>query len=210
MRRLAAIAAVGVGLASAALADAPPSHYEITPLTKADVDLYFSVMRPAVAYIQNAKGEDRAAIDYMKKNHGNPQFPAAPNVSAINGMPTQAQMAEMNKEMADYTKKTEKPREYMSRAMTLGNYDEEIAKQRHIAAKYDAVKDPIETGMDEITGAVGDCGGDCGPAIKPTAAQKALWKKEDDVVRANTAFLKPYAPEILKLRKALHDVEIGQ
>ena len=33
MKRLAVVAAFGMGLVSAAFADAPPTHYDITPLT---------------------------------------------------------------------------------------------------------------------------------------------------------------------------------
>ena len=42
MKILAAAMAFGLAMGSVAYADAPPSHYDITPLTKADVDLYLS------------------------------------------------------------------------------------------------------------------------------------------------------------------------
>lgn len=198
--------ALAVFVGSAAFADAPPSHYMITPLNKADVDLYLSVMRPAAAYVQNAKGEDRAAIDYMKQTHGNPKLPEPPKVPTFTHAPTRAELAAMQKAMADYQRQIQKPQEYMTRVATLASYDEEIAKQKHIEAQYDAVKDPIESGMATITGEGASCGGDdCAPA-NPTAGQKALWKKEDDVAKANVVFLKPYAPEIVRLRKVLHDV----
>ena len=74
MKILAAAMAFGLAMGSVAYADAPPSHYDITPLTKADVDLYLSVMRPASAYVANPQGEDKAAVEYMRANHGNPKI----------------------------------------------------------------------------------------------------------------------------------------
>jgi hypothetical protein len=178
----------------------------ITPLNRADVDLYLSVMRPAAAYVQNASGEDRAAIDYLKQSHGNPKLPEPPKVPTFTHAPTQAELAAMQKAMADYQKQIQKPQAYMIRAATLASFDEEIAKQKHVEAQYDAVKDPIESAMAAITGEGASCGGDdCGSA-NPTAAQKILWKKEEDVAKANVVLLKPYSPEIVRLRKVLHDV----
>jgi hypothetical protein len=204
MKRLAALAAFGLAFGSAAVADAPPSHYDITPLTKADVDLYLSVMRPASAYVANLKGEDKAAVEYMHSNHGNPKIPKTPN---FNHPPTQAEIAALQKAMDDYTKKSQKPQQYMARVATLSSYDEEIARQHHVEKQYDAVKDPIESAMAGIEGTGGSCGGDdCAPTQHPTAAQLALWKKEEQVSKANVAFLRPYAPEIERLKKPLHDV----
>jgi hypothetical protein len=198
--------AFGLLIVSAAFADAPPSHYDMTPLNKADVDLYLSVMRPAAAYVQGAKGDDRTAIDYMKQNHGNPKLPEPPKVPNFNHVPTQAEIAAMQKSMDDYQAKIQKPRQYMTRAATLAGFDEEIARQKHIETQYDAVKNPIESAMAAMTGEGASCGGDdCGPA-NPTAAQKTLWKKEEDVAKANITFLKPFAPEIMRLRKVLNDV----
>jgi len=211
MKRLAAALAFGLAFGSAARADAPPSHYDVTPLTKADVDLYLSVMRPASAYVANPKGEDKAAVDYMRSNHGNPKTPEPPKVPNFNGRaPTPAELAAMQKAMDDYTKKIQKPQEYMTRVATLAAYDDEIARQRHIEKQYDAVKDPIESAMAGIEGTGASCGGDdCAPTQHPTAAQRALWKKEEEVGKANVAFLRPYAPEIARLKKPLHDVMLG-
>ena len=180
MRTLAAAMAFGLAMGSVAYADAPPSHYEITPLTKADVDLYLSVLRPASAYVANLKGEDKAAVDYMHSNHGNPKMPEPPKVPNFNHAPTQAELAAMQKAVDDYTKQIQKPQAYMTRAATLGSYDEEVARQKHVEQQYDAVKDPIESAMAAITGEGGSCGGDdCAPTQHPTAAQLALWKKEE-------------------------------
>ncbi|HEY8950045.1 MAG TPA: hypothetical protein VIM56_14265 [Rhizomicrobium sp.] len=208
MKRLAAGLAFATIFGGAAFADAPLSHYAITPLTKADVDLYLSVMRPASAYVANLKGEDKAAVDYVHSNHGNPKMPEAPKVPDFGGQPpTPAQMAAMQKAMDDYNKKIQMPQKYMGRAATLASYDEEVARQHHVEKQYDAVKDSIESAMAAITGEGGSCGGDdCGPTEHPTAAQLALWKKEEDVAKANVAFLRPYAPEIMRLKKPLHDV----
>ena len=210
MKRLAVVAALGVGLASTAFADAPPSHYDITPLTKADVDLYLSVMHPASAYLANLKGEDKAAVYYLHSNHGNPKMPEPPKIPNFgNRAPTPSEMAAMQKAMDEYNKKIQKPQAYMARAAALASYDEEIARQHHIEKQYDAVKEPIESAMAEIDGIGGSCGGeDCAPS-HPTAAQQALWKKEEQVGKANVAFLRPYAPEIERLKKPFHDVMFG-
>ncbi|HEY2032283.1 MAG TPA: hypothetical protein VGH02_01215 [Rhizomicrobium sp.] len=208
MKHLAATLAFGLTLGSAALADAPPSHYMVTPLTKADVDLYLSVMRPASAYVANLKGEDKAAVEYMHSNHGNPKMPEPPKVPDFgNRAPTAAELAAMQKAMEDYSKKTQLPQKYMARVAVLASYDDEIAKQHHVEKQYDAVKDPIESALAVITGEGASCGGDdCAPTQHPTAAQLALWKKEEDVGKANVAFLRPYVPEIERLKKPLHDV----
>jgi hypothetical protein len=188
-----------------ASADAPPGHYDVTPLNKADVDLYLSVMRPAAAYVQNPSAEDRAAIAYMKQNHGNPKVPDPPKVPHYDHAPTPAEMAVLQKATDDYQKQIAKPQEYMARVSTLAAYDDVIAKQHHVEKQYDAVKDPIESALAAMIGEGGSCGGnDCGPP-NPTAAQLALWKKEEDVAKASATFLKPYAPEIVRLRKILHD-----
>jgi hypothetical protein len=210
MKILAAAMAFALMTGSAAYADAPPSHYDITPLTKADVDLYLSVMRPAAAYVQNPSPQDRAAIAYMKQNHGEPKMPEPPKVPQYSGSPTPEQMAALQKAMADYQEKIKQPEDYMTRAATLASYDDVIAKQKHVDAQYEAVSNPVESAITQITGEGASCGGDdCGPA-NPTAAQKALWKKEEEVANANAVFLKPYAPEIVKLRKVLHDVMTGK
>jgi hypothetical protein len=210
MKILAAAMALALMTGSAAYADAPPSHYDITPLTKADIDLYLSVMRPAAAYVQNPSPQDRAAIAYMQQNHGNPKVPEPPKVPQFSGPPTPAQMAALQKAMSDYEAKTKQPTEYMTRVATLASYDDVIAKQKHVEAQYDAVRDPVESAITQYTGAGASCGGDdCGPA-NPTATQTALWKKEGEVTKANAAFLKPYAAEIIKLRKVLHDVMTGK
>ena len=208
MRRLVAVVAFGLAWGPAAFADAPPSHYDITPLTKADVDLYLSVMRPASAYVANLKGEDKAAVEYMHSNHGNPKMPEPPRVPDFGGRaPTPAELATMQKAMDDYNRKIQMPQQYMARAATLASYDEEVARQHHVEKQYDAVKDPVESAMAGIEGTGASCGGDdCAPTQHPTAVQLALWKKEEQVSKANVAFLRPYAPEIEKLKKPLHDL----
>lgn len=208
MKRLAAAVAFATISGGTAFADAPPSHYDITPLTKADMDLYLSVMRPASAYVANLKGEDRAAVEYMHSNHGDPKMLEPPKVPDFgNRAPTPAQLAAMQKAMDDYNKKSQLPQKYMARAAILASYDDEIARQHHVEKQYDAVRDPIESAMTGIEGTGASCGGnDCAPTEHPTAAQRALWNKEEQVGKANVAFLRPYAPEIEKLKKPLHDV----
>jgi hypothetical protein len=207
MRGLAAALALLL-FAAPALADAPPSHYDLTPLTKADIEFYLSVLRPAAAYVQSPNADDRAAIAYMRQNHGSPKLPDPPQVPAFNGAPTAAQMAALQAAMADYQKKIALPNKYMTRAAQLASYDNEIARQRHVEKQYDDVRSPIESAIAAYTGAVGSCGGDCGEA-HPTAAQVALWKKFDMVAKANVAFIKPWAAEITRLRKVLQDVMLG-
>jgi hypothetical protein len=208
MKRLAAAVAFGLAFGPAAFADAPPSRYDVTPLTKADMDLYLSVMRPASAYVANLKGEDKAAVEYMHSNHGNPKMPEPPKVPDFGGRaPTPAELAAMQKAIDDYNKKIQMPQKYMSRAAMLASYDDEVARQHHVEKQYDAVKDPIESALAAIEGTGASCGDDdCAPTEHLTAAQKALWKKEEDVDKANVVFLRPYAPEIEKLKKPLHDV----
>lgn len=208
MRCLIVAVLAGAVFALPAFADAPPSHYDVTPLTKTDMELYLSVMRPAAAYVANPNAEDRAAIAYMKSNHGDPKPPEPPKMPDFGtSPPTQAQLAAMQKAMDDYNKKIQKPMQYSSRAAVLASYDDEIAKQRHVETQYDGIRNAVENAMAQIQGTGASCGGDdCGPTEKPTATQLALWKKEEQVAKANVAFVRPYAPEIVKLKKPLHDV----
>lgn len=207
MRGLAAALAVLL-LAAPALAEAPPSRYDLTPLSKADVDFYLSILRPAAAYVQSPNADDRAAIAYMRQNHGSPKFPDPPKMP--DHAPSPAELAAMQKAMADHQAKIALPNRYMTRAAQLASYDDEVARLHHVEQQYDAVRSPIEAAIAAYSGAVASCGGnDCGVA-HPTPAQLALWKKEDAVAKANVAFIRPWAAEIIRLRKVLHDIMLGQ
>ena len=186
--------------AGAAVADPPPRHYEVTPLTQADVDFYLSIKRAGADCVTHATGADREALDIMRKNHGVLKIAAMPE---IKGNPTPQQLADLQKNMAAISAQADANGKIQTRVAALAECDETIAQKRGVKAHYDELRDVIEEAV-PMQGDVGaSCGGDdCGPA-HPTAAQVALWKKEADVMTADRTLLKPHAEEIRRLQKTL-------
>jgi hypothetical protein len=187
-------------LVGAAVADPPPSHYEVTPLSQGDVDLYLSIKRAGADCVTHATGPDREALDIMRKNHGVLKIAAMPE---IKGNPTPQQLADLQKNMAAISAQAAHNTDIESRAAALSACDETIAQKRGVKGHYDDLRAVIESAV-PMQGDVGaSCGGDdCGPA-HPTAAQLALWKKEGDVTTADRALLKPHAEEIRRLQKTM-------
>lgn len=194
------VAAALIAAIAPALADAPPSHYEVTPLTAADVDFYLSIKRAGADCVTHATGPDKAALDVMRKNHGVLKIDAMPE---IKGNPTPAQLADLQKNMAKISAEADANGKIQTRAAALSQCDETIAARRNAKPHYLELKEAIEAAV-PMQGDIGaSCGGDdCGPA-NPTAAQKALWKKEEDVSKANRALLAPHAAEIRMLQKTM-------
>ena len=202
MLRVAAFAAATlvVLIASPALADAPPSHYMITPLSQAEVGFYLSIKRAGADCVTHATGPDKEALDIMRKNHGALKIDAMPN---IKGNPTPAQLADLQKNMAKISAEAEYNGKIQARVAALSQCDETIAAKRNVKPHYLEIKEAIEEAVPMQGGGVGSCGGDdCGPA-NPTAAQKALWKREEDVQKANRALLAAHAAEIRALQKTM-------
>ncbi|HXC57346.1 MAG TPA: hypothetical protein VNU97_18745 [Rhizomicrobium sp.] len=201
MRMLAAAVLALLALSRVpALADAPPSKYMVTPLTQADVDFYLAIKRPGADCVTHATGADKEALDIMRKNHGVLAIAAMPQ---IKGNPTPAQLAQLQADMGKISAQAEYNGKIETRVAALSMCDETIAQKRGVKAHYLEIKEAVEEAVPMQGDIGGSCGGDdCGPA-NPTAAQKALWKKEEDVARANRALLKPQADEIRKLQKTM-------
>ena len=199
MRAAVIFAALVLSIA-AARADAPPKHYDITPLSPADVDFYLSIKRAGADCVTHAAGPDKQALDIMRKNHGVLKIAAMPE---IKGNPTPQQLADLQKNMAAISAQATANGQIETRATALSMCDETVAQKRGQKAHYDEVREAIESAV-PMQGDIGaSCGGDdCGPA-NPTPAQQALWKKEEDVAKANRVLLKPHADEIRKLQKTL-------
>jgi len=202
MHRIAAFVATTliVWAAAPALADAPPSHYEITPLRQADVDFYLSIKRAGADCVTHASGPDKEALDIMRKNHGVLKIDAMPQ---IKGDPTPAQLSDLQKNMTKIGAEADYNGKIQARVAALSQCDETIAARRNARPHYLEIKEAIEAAV-PMQGDIGaSCGGDdCGPA-NPTAAQKALWKKEEDVSKANRALLAPHAAEIRALQRTM-------
>ena len=198
--RIALVAAILSLTAAAALADAPPKHYDITPLSQADVDFYLSIKRAGTDCVAHASGPDKEALDIMRKNHGILKIPAMPE---IKGNPTPQQLADLQKNMAAISAQANANGQIQTRAAALSSCDETVAQKRGQRAHYDEVREAIESAV-PMQGDIGaSCGGnDCGPA-NPTPAQQALWKKEEDVSKSNRALLRPHADEIRRLQKTM-------
>ena len=199
-----AVLAVGV-LMSAARAAAGP--YDAAPLAKSDVDLYVSVMKQAADHVSHATGADKDAIAYMRKYHGNPPAAQPPNFDMSNASdPKQA--AAMMKAMQEYSKKAELTSAILARATTLSQYDEEVAKQRHVQAHYDDVK-AIIVSLVGTGAAAASCGGsDCGGPM--TKAQIEAGKKWDAARAMDKKTLAPYAAQIEALQHQLSDFFYGR
>ncbi|HJW39869.1 MAG TPA: hypothetical protein VJ476_01425 [Rhizomicrobium sp.] len=199
MSKTLAVLATIMAFAAPALADAPPSHLDVTPLVQADVDFYLAIKRAGADCVNHASGADREALDIMRKNHGVLKMPAMPD---IKGNPTPQQLAYLQKNMAAISAQASRNSAIETRAAALSSCDEAIAQKRGVKPRYDALRGVIESAVPMNEGAVGSCGGDCG-AANPTAAQRALWKREEDVMNADRTLLKPHADEIRKLQKTL-------
>jgi len=191
-------------------ADAPPSRYDVNVLTQDDIGLYLAIMRAAVDHTQHLPPADKEAIDFVRKNrnNSNPANVAMPSLPS-DRMPSEAEMDAFKKALAEQSGRAQKVSGYYSRAAALSQYDEEIARQRNVLARYDGIKGAV-TSVVGIYAAHASCGGsDCGPGTRPTAAQLALWKKEADVQKANEALLKPHEPEISRLQRVLASMTGG-
>jgi hypothetical protein len=158
-------------------------NYDVTPLSEADVDLYLEVMRGAADHIAQATGDDRAALDFVRANHGN--IPSAQD-----------------------TQNAQETTMLLTRAMNLSNYDETIADRRGVKRRYDSIKEAVD-GQVGMTAAGASCGGNCGNGT-PTAAQIELGQKEDAAHRADEVVLTPHKTEILALQNQVHGFMYGR
>jgi hypothetical protein len=149
-------------------------NFDTTPMTQADVDLYISVMQAAAAYIKNPSASDQAALDFTKQVNGGKVTTAI--------TPAQAQM--------------------LARAATLAQYDMEIAKQRGISKRYEAIRGTVE-GLVGMT-ACPTCSGDGGGPV--TQQQKDQAAQEDAAHKADMVLLQPHSDEIVALQKQIRGV----
>jgi hypothetical protein len=85
--RFAFVAALAAPLlfAAASAGEAAFPDYEVTPLTKADLDLYLGIMHAAADHNAHLTADDKAAVDLTIQIQKHPPPP-------ITGMPTPAQM----------------------------------------------------------------------------------------------------------------------
>jgi hypothetical protein len=189
MKRLAMLAAALL-MPFAALAAA---NYETTPMTQADMDLYLSIMRAAADHNSHLSAADQAALKYMQDiGKHPPQEPA--------GMPTQAQMQQM-----------EKNAQLASRATQLIMYDDTIAQQRGVQAQYDGIKGVVED-LVMWGGPSGgaDCGGGCGGDAHPTTGQLQLDRQMQATRKADWPLIQPHVAEIKQLKKKVSDLLANQ
>jgi hypothetical protein len=141
-----------------------------TPLTEADIDLYIDIMKTAADKVTNATGQDRAAINLMKQmSSGQPSGTVTPDQTTL-----------------------------LVRGTQLAQIDEQIAAQRGVQPRYDAIRGVIE-------GLVGpmvctSCSGD-GGAQPASAAQQQEWAAEEAVQKTDLQLLQPNSAEITSLQK---------
>jgi len=150
-----------------------------TPLTQSDIDLYLDIMRAAADKITNATGQDRAALDLMKQvNSGKTNGAMTPDQAAL-----------------------------LAHAAQLAQIDEQIAAQRGVQPRYDAIRGVIE-GLVGIE-ACASCSGD-GGAQAASAAQQQEWAAEEAVLKTDLAMLQAHSAEITSLQKQVRGVLTNQ
>jgi len=192
MRLTLSAALAGTVLLGTAMAgEALLPDYDVTPLTKADVDFYLDIMRAAAGHNAHLTGDDKAAVDFTIQIQKHP--PSEPK-----GPLTQADMAPMLRNA-----------NLGARAAELASYDEKIAEQRGVPKRYEAVKNEIETVLPQITGDGGSCGGDCTPPGGFSAAVLAKAKKEEAASKADRPLIAPHAAEIKVLKKQISGFMFG-
>ncbi|MGH6870842.1 MAG: hypothetical protein ACREHE_04975 [Rhizomicrobium sp.] len=179
--RLAALALLGALIAAPSLAAPPVPDFAVVPMTQADVDLYLGILRAAAAHNQHLTGDDKLAVDLSIQS----QKGAMPKMDP-------SRMANL-----------------MARAAILASYDEEVAKQRGVSARYDAIKNEMETVLAQVTGIGGSCGGDCSPPGGFSAAVLARAKKEQAAADADKPLVKPHVAEIKALKKQIGGFMFG-
>ncbi|MGN6514791.1 MAG: hypothetical protein ACTHLR_03005 [Rhizomicrobium sp.] len=186
------ISVIAASLLLAVPALAGGIDYNVTPLTQADVDLYMSIMRAAAQHNTHLTGDDKAAVAYAVSLQKTPPKPRT-------GMPSAAEIKQM-----------ERNAQLAARSADLASYDEVIAKQRNVEARYDGIKSEVEQVYARSTGlGLASCGGDdCGGKL--TAAQIAMGKKTEAALKADEPLVKPHVAEIKTLKRQIGGFMFGQ
>jgi hypothetical protein len=141
-----------------------------TPLTEADIDLYLDIMKAAADRVTNATGQDRAALDLLRQvNSGKTTGALTPDQAAL-----------------------------LAHAAQLTQVDEDIAAQRGVKSRYDAIRGVIEGLVGTM--ACASCSGD-GGAQAASAAQQQEWAAEQAVMQTDQKLLQPHSAEIVSLQK---------
>jgi hypothetical protein len=167
--------ASGGGSSDSAAEQAAANALKTTPLTEADIDLYLDIMRAAADKITNATGQDRAALDLMKQvNSGKTNGALTPDQAAL-----------------------------LARVAQLAQIDEQIAAQRGVQPRYDAIRGVIE-GLVGIQ-ACPSCSGDGGTQAA-SAAQQQEWATEEAVLKTDLAMLQAHSAEITSLQKQVRGI----
>jgi hypothetical protein len=167
-------ASSGGGAATSVAKQGPVPNFDTTPLSQSDVDLYIDVMTAAANYIKNPSTSDRAAMDFSA------QVTAGKVTTAIS--PAQAQM--------------------LARTATLAQYDMEIAKQRGISNRYEAIRGAVEGLVGMM--ACPTCGGDGGTT--PVSQTQGDLTARQSAQKIDLSLLQPHSAEIISLQKQVRGI----
>jgi hypothetical protein len=167
-------AGAGGGAAVSAAKEGPVPNFDTTPLSQADVDLYIDVMTAAANYVKNPSANDRAAMDFAA------QVNSGKVTTAVS--PAQAQM--------------------LARTAVLAQYDMEIAKQRGISARYEAIRGAVEGLVGMM--ACPTCGGDGG--TMPVSQGQNDQTARQSAQKTDLALLQPHSAEIISMQKQVRGV----
>jgi hypothetical protein len=159
----------------APVANTPVPDYEFVPLTQADVDLYLSILREGADKFRHLSPADQASLKAESDYY-------ATLKTGWNPSPNAEQAA------------------IMKRAIEIHHLDYDIAAQRGVKDRYEALASAIEGMVGPEKCGDSDCGQ--GPDEDTPAARKQQIeddKKRKAVIKQDLVLLKPHADEILAL-----------
>lgn len=199
----------------------------LTPLSRADIDLYLGVMRAAAARVQHPPVGDLDAIRELKAYNARVAATAEANAPAQarfearqkklqDDMTAAMQSGDMDKvkalaaeqmkqgqalgQLQSAEQVTPLDDETTTLAMNLsdGQADEVIVRERHLDAdRWDRLVSVIEEIYPPPGTALADCGGDCAPQLTPEQVRQQ--HEHDAGVVRNRKILAPYAQQIHSL-----------
>jgi len=166
--------------------------FNVTPLTKADIDTYIAVNREALERLRNAVGKERVALDWVKSINEMVSPPEEPRVN-IRNPSAEDVIYEGN----------------ISRLVVLQGIDERVARERGIEDRYRAIEWAIynrlgmSNGFYEKTPYCGR-GGDCGSS--PTRLQVVLMEREKTARIADKELVESHRSEFETLSNQFTDM----
>ena len=230
----ASVSAASTGLANDGnrQPDAPYVDPQLTPIAKADIELYLDVMGAAAARVQHPTAGDVAALHAMQDFNAKAEADSAANAPAeARAQAAQQQLAakmnaamqsgDMDKLKALAAQQTTLIQDQqkalhitgpmddtsfeLAGSLSLGHADDVIVRERHLDPDHwDRVVDVIEEVFPPPDAAVGDCGdANCAPEL--TAEQLLREHEHEAGVARNHKVLASYEQQIRALETVVRE-----